>query len=89
MSADIVDKIMAYEQSDMNQEQTVQFFLELIATGIAFRLQGHYGRTAVRLIEAGLVRTSEDKKRRNRLDDGMDQGDEYADGFQPFDPEGK
>jgi len=53
---DLVDKIMAYEQGDMNQEATLQFFQELVDGGLAFQLQGHYGRTAARLIEAGLVR---------------------------------
>lgn len=55
MSADIVDKIMTYEQGDMDEQETVKFFEELINTGLASRLQGHYGRTAARLIEAGLV----------------------------------
>jgi len=53
---DLVDKIMAYEQGDMNQEATLEFFQELVDGGLAFQLQGHYGRTAARLIEAGLVR---------------------------------
>ncbi len=56
MTADLVDRIIAYEQGDMDQEQAAQFFQELIDTGLAFSLQGHYGRTAARLIEAGLVR---------------------------------
>jgi hypothetical protein len=56
MSADLVDRIISYEQGDMDQEEAVQFFQELIDTGLAFSLQGHYGRTAARLIEAGLVR---------------------------------
>ena len=56
MTLDIVDRIMAYEQGDMDQEDMLQFFQELIDTGLAFKLQGHYGRTATRLIEAGLVR---------------------------------
>jgi hypothetical protein len=62
MTIDLVDRIMAYEQGEMDQEQTVQFFQELIDDGLASHLQGHYGRTAVRLIKAGLVRPSEDKK---------------------------
>jgi len=45
----LVDKIMAYEA-------TLEFFQKLVDDGLAFQLQGHYGRTAARLIEAGLVR---------------------------------
>lgn len=55
MTIDLVDNIMAYEQGDLDQEETLRFFQELIDTGLAWRLQGHYGRTAARLIKAGLV----------------------------------
>jgi hypothetical protein len=61
MNADIVDRIMAYEQGEMDQEETVAFFQELIDT-LAFTLQGHYGRTAARLIKAGLVRPGKETK---------------------------
>lgn len=47
---------MAYESGDMSEAEIVAFFQELIDTGMAFRLQGHYGRTARRLIEAGLCK---------------------------------
>jgi hypothetical protein len=56
MTTDLVDRIIAYEQGDMDQEEMVEFFQELVDDDLAFRLQGHYGRTAARLIEAGLVR---------------------------------
>ena len=62
MTIDIVDRIMAYEQGDMGQQEMLQFFQELIDTGLAFRLQGHYGRTATYLIKAGLVRPAKEKK---------------------------
>jgi len=62
MTTDIVDRIIAYEQGDMDQEEMVEFFQELVDDPLVFRLQGHYGRTAARLIEAGLVRSG----RRNR-----------------------
>ena len=47
------DKIIAYENDEMSQEEVIEFFQELIDTGAAWRLQGHYGRTALRLIEYG------------------------------------
>lgn len=50
---DMVDKIMAYEGGEMSEEDTVAFFQELIDKGLAWTLQGHYGRTAKALIDAG------------------------------------
>ena len=48
-----INKIIRYESGEMNQEETVEFFQELINSGAVWRLQGHYGRTALRLIEWG------------------------------------
>jgi len=50
----MVDKIINYEQGTMRDEDVVPFFQELIDTGLAWKLQGHYGRTAMRFIEDGL-----------------------------------
>ena len=58
----VVDKIIAYEQGEMDHNEVVEFFQELVDDGLAFSLQGHYGRTAARLIEAGLVRLRRKKK---------------------------
>jgi hypothetical protein len=48
-----VDEIMDYESGQMDQEQVVSFFQRLIDSGLAWSLQGHYGRTAEVLIEHG------------------------------------
>lgn len=54
MKPELVDKIIQYEQGDMNDPQeVVTFFQELIDTGMINHLQGHYGRTACDLIEKG------------------------------------
>ena len=48
-----VSKIMQYENGELNDEETVELFQKLIDTGLAWQLQGHYGRTAVQFLEAG------------------------------------
>lgn len=50
---DTVDFVIAYESGELTDEQIIEGFQELIDTGLAWRLQGHYGRTAAALIEAG------------------------------------
>ena len=52
--SDIVSQIIAYEAGDMSDDECLAFFQTLIDSGLVWNLQGHYGRTAVRLIEAGL-----------------------------------
>lgn len=50
-----IDKIIAYENGDLSDEDTIVLFQELVTSGDAWRLQGSYGRTAAALIDAGLV----------------------------------
>lgn len=49
-----IDRIIAYEEGDLSDEDTIALFQELIDSGLAWSLQGHYGRTAHRLILAGI-----------------------------------
>lgn len=46
--------IIRYEGSEMTKEEEVIFFQKLIDTGMAWTLQGHYGRNAQALIDEGL-----------------------------------
>jgi len=53
-SPDLVSKIMKFEDGEMGQEETVEFFQELIDSGTIHSLQGSYGRMAESLIRQGL-----------------------------------
>lgn len=48
------EDIIKYEADEMTTEEEVVFFQKLIDTGMAWTLQGHYGRMAERFIEEGL-----------------------------------
>lgn len=50
-----IDLIIQYENGELDDQQVVFLFADLIRTGQAWMLQGHYGRTAQRLIEAGWI----------------------------------
>jgi hypothetical protein len=50
---DLLDKIISFENGDLNDEQTIELFQGLIDTELAWKLQGSYGRMAMNLIEAG------------------------------------
>jgi hypothetical protein len=52
---DQLSQIMAYEQGDLDQDATIALFQSLVDSGLAWQLQGHYGRTAARMIDAGLI----------------------------------
>jgi len=45
----MIDGIIAYECGELNDEETLELFQQLVATGTIFHLQGHYQRTAVAL----------------------------------------
>jgi hypothetical protein len=56
---DQLDKIIAYESGELDRDQIVELFQELIDSGLAWSFQGHYGRTAKALIEAGYCHEKE------------------------------
>jgi len=51
----LTDRIVEYESGELNQDQTIQLFQELVDSGLIMKLQGHYGRLAFQLMEAGLI----------------------------------
>ena len=51
----IVNLIIEYESGELGVEDTIRFFARLIKSGMAWTLQGHYGRTAQSFIEEGYI----------------------------------
>ena len=55
MSDTMMNQILRYESGDMtDHDELVKFFQELINSGMAWKLQGDYGRNAVALIQTGV-----------------------------------
>lgn len=48
------DFLIRYETQNCDEEDVVEGFQHLINSGLAWQLQGSYGRTAAALIDAGL-----------------------------------
>ncbi len=62
-----VDDILDYENGDMDHDRLVDFFQNLIDTGMAWTLQGHYGRMAQALIQEGYCsRKDESEKQESK-----------------------
>ena len=57
----LTDYIMDYEGGEISEEDMLDLFQYLVDSGMAWTLQGHYGRTAASLIEAGLIHESTNK----------------------------
>lgn len=51
----MLDDIIAFEKGELDEEKTLALFQSLVNSGLAWTLQGSYGRTATALIEAGLI----------------------------------
>jgi len=51
----VAAKIVEFEMGNLTELESVELIAELIKSGIAWQLQGMYGRMAKRLIEAGVI----------------------------------
>ena len=52
---DCIDQIILFEQGELDDNQTLELFAQLVKTGNAWTLQGSYGRIAMGLINAGYL----------------------------------
>lgn len=49
-----IGRMIDWENGDLSVDETIELFQELIDSGLAWQLQGCYGRAAQQLIDAGL-----------------------------------
>lgn len=56
---DFITTLIEYESGELDDDRTIEFFQHLVDTGMAWSLQGHYGRTAEALIDAGYVQETQ------------------------------
>lgn len=54
----LVNQIMDFESGQMEMPEMVEFFASLIESGLAWSLQGSYGRMATSLIENRMISRS-------------------------------
>ena len=54
-STDIVGKIIAFEQGELNNEEVYSLFQFLLDSGMIHSLQGSYQRMAEELLLAGMI----------------------------------
>ena len=50
----LFDMMMEFEDGNLSLAETVELFQKLIDNGMAWTLQGFYGRHAMALVDAGL-----------------------------------
>ena len=55
----LAQKLFAYEEGKLSNEEVTELFQAMVDNGWAWKLQGRIGRTAMDLIEAGLVTVPE------------------------------
>ena len=57
-NSNLISKIIEYEDGMLDDEQVIELFQDLVNNGMAWTLQGSYGRMAAYLIEEGLIQNA-------------------------------
>ena len=55
-AGNLTDNIVKYEMGTLSLEDTLELFSYLINSNLAWQLQGSYGRTALDLIDNGIIK---------------------------------
>jgi hypothetical protein len=55
---DTVARIIEYEQGELDDDEIIELFSDLLNSGLVYSLQGHYHRQCRLLLAAGLIRRS-------------------------------
>lgn len=53
---EMAQKVIDFEEDKLSDEEVIDLFQHLVDSGVAWSLQGQYGRIAVSLIDAGYVK---------------------------------
>lgn len=53
--SDLINTLIEFESGELDDTQTIAFFQELVNSGLAWSLQGSYGRIASALLKEGLI----------------------------------
>lgn len=53
--SNLLDDMISWAQGTLSASDTIILFQKLVNNGMAWQLEGEYGRQAVTLIQAGLV----------------------------------
>lgn len=59
---DMVGAMMAWEDGQLGREAEIELFQHLVDSGMAWTLQGAYGRQAQRMIDAGWIQKPTQQK---------------------------
>ena len=62
---DIAAAIIEYETGNLSEEDTIKLFQVLVDNGMAWSLQGHYGRIATAMLELGVIERRIDENKTN------------------------
>jgi|TARA_R110000824_G_scaffold249901_1_gene438751 hypothetical protein len=53
---ELTQQLIDYEEGKLNESETISLFQQLVDSGLAWNLQGHYGRFANELLLAGYIK---------------------------------
>lgn len=51
----VIDRIVQFEAGELSESETIELFQDLVNSGMAWSLQGSYGRIAEQFIRDGII----------------------------------